>query len=178
MRYLLITFLCVVAGGVYFYNTNWFHASFMGDRFHRDIFSAPFDATKIGATIAIPIKYNYKTCYGLTIAVPDSKLAHRGFDGDGIWEYRFMSGNKTLAEGLTAQPSKRHRSLYRGVSYVTLLVFDLPFPGAGSDLTLELTVKEPMEFLRPFAGQIDCRIRPDYSAKAGKCYNEALKIVY
>ncbi|MDD3313684.1 hypothetical protein [Pseudodesulfovibrio sp.] len=176
MRHLLIAFLCIVAGGVYFYNTNWFQASFMSERFHRDIFNAPFDATKTGETITIPIKYTYSTCYGLAIAVPDSKLAHRGFEGDGFWAYRFMSGSKILAEGLTTQPDQRHRALYRGVTYITLLVFDLPFPDAGNDLTLELTVKKPMEFLARYKGVLTCRIRPNYSAKAGGCYDEELRL--
>lgn len=175
MRKLLIVFLCMVAGGVYFYNTNWFQSFFMYGEYYQDIVDVPFDVTRTGATISIPLKHTYNTCYCLSIGVPDSKLFHRGFDGSGILAYRFISHNKILAKGSTAQPITRG-TLYRGVTYINLLVFDLPFPGAGNDLTLELTVQEPMEFLTRFKGALTCRIRPNYSAKVGGCYDEVLRM--
>jgi hypothetical protein len=166
----------MIAGAVYFYNTNWFQSFFMYGKYYQDIVNVPFDVTKTGATISIPLKHAYNTCYSLAIGVPDSKLAHRGFEGNGVLAYRFISKKKILAEGITAQPKRR--SLKGEVTYINLLVFDLPFPGAENDLTLELTVQEPMEFLTGFKGDLTCRVRPNYSSKAGKCYDEDLRIEY
>lgn len=174
MKKLLIVFLCMILGGVYFYNTDWFQSFFMYRQYYQDIVNVPFDATRTGETINIPIKHTYRTCYSLSIGVPDSKMFHRRFDGDGILAYRFISKDKVLAEGITARPKRR--TLYRGATYINLMVFDLPFPGAGDDLTLVLTVKEPMEFLTQFKGDLTCRIRPNYSSKKGECYDEVLRI--
>lgn len=176
MRKVLIVFLCMVVGGVYFYNTDWFQSFFMYRKYYQDIVNIPFDATREGETISIPLKHTYRTCYSLSIGVPDSKLAHRGFDGDGVLAYRFISNDRVLAEGVTARPKRR--SLTGEITYINLMVFDLPFPGAGKDLTLELTVKEPMDFLTQFKGDLTCRVRPNYSSKKGECYDKVLRIDY
>ncbi|MBI9078585.1 MAG: hypothetical protein JEY79_02445 [Pseudodesulfovibrio sp.] len=178
MKALKIFFICLVLGGLYFYNTNWFQSFFLYDRFYENIVYAPFDVTIKGETTFIPLKHKFNTCYELTVAVPDKNIFHDGLVGPGALRYRFISRGKTIAEGLTFPPARQHLTLYRGVTLIAILVFDLPFPGAGNDLSLELTVETPMTFLNEYSGKINCSIRPNYSAKAGRCYDEELKIAY
>lgn len=108
MKGLKIFLLCLVLGAVYFYNTNWFQAFFMGDRFHQEIYSASFDVTKKGEKLTIPIKYKIKTCYSLALEVPDNNLYHDTTAGQGVLRYRFVSKGQTIAEGLTPLPARRH----------------------------------------------------------------------
>jgi hypothetical protein len=150
----------------------------MSDRFHQDIFSAPFDVTRKGEVFSIPLKYKFRTCYSLALAVPDKNLYYGTPVGPGTLRYRFVSKGQIIAEGLTFPPARRHFARYREVTLINILVFDLPFPGAGNDLSLELTVETPMTFLNEYSGKINCSIRPNYSAKAGRCYDEELKIAY
>lgn len=169
--------LCLVLGSMYLYNTNWFQSFFLYDRFYEDIYNAPFDVTKKGASISIPLKYKYRTCYRLAIAVPDKNIFHERRAGYGLLAYKFISKNKVLAEGYTHVPTRRDLMLKRGITSINILVFDLPFLGAGEDLTLHLEVREPFRDLEPYAGNINCKINPDYNADFGKCYNEDLKIL-
>jgi len=167
--------VCLVLGGVYFYNTNWFQSFFLYERFNQSIADVPFDVTKNGKTISIPLKYKFNTCYELSVAVPDKNLFHDGIVGPGSLNYRFISRGKVIEKGITFPPARQHTSLYQGVSLINILVFDLPFPGAGDDLTLELTVETPMTFLNEYSETIHCRIRTNYSAKIGGCFDEDLR---
>ena len=178
MRILWIMLLCLVLSGVYFYNTNWFQSFFMYDRFYEDIYDESFDVTKKGKTITIPLKYKYKTCYSLAIAVPDKNIFHDRIAGYGLLSYKFISRNKVLAEGYTHAPTRRNLTLKQGVTSTHILVFDLPFPGADNDLVLHLEVQEPFAYLEPYSGKITCKINPNYIADFGKCYNEDLRVPY
>lgn len=178
MKGLIIFLLCLVLGGVFFYNSNWFQSFFLYDRFLENIVDIPFDVTKKGETISIPLKHKFNTCYELNVAVPDKNLYHDTTVGPGTLKYRFISGKQVVAEGLTFPPARQNFTLYRGVTLIAIMVFDLPIPGAGNDLTLELTVETPMAFLNEYAGKLKCSIRPNYSAKAGGCYDEELRIDY
>ncbi|CCH48501.1 protein of unknown function [Pseudodesulfovibrio piezophilus C1TLV30] len=178
MKGLKIFLICIVLGGVFVYNTNWFQSFFLYNRFLESIADVPFDVTKKGETISIPLKHKFNTCYELNVAVPDKNIFHDNIVGPGALRYRFVSGGKILAKGFTFPAVRQHLTLYRGVTLITILVFDLPTPGAGNDVSLELTVDTPMAFLNKYAGKIKCNIRPNYSAKAGGCYNEELRIEY
>jgi hypothetical protein len=131
--------------------------------------------TKKGETISISLKHKFYTCYELNVGVPDKYIFHRGIVGPGALRYRFISRGQIIKEGLTVPAELNHLTLYRGVTLITILVFDLPFPGAGSDVSLELTVDTPMTFLNEYAGKIRCSIRPNYSADRGGC-DEELRI--
>ena len=174
MKRSLIVFLCFVGVSVFIYKTDWFQSFFMHEKYYQDILNVPFEATQKGETITVSLKHTYRTCYGLSIGVPDSKLAHDGFEGNGALQYRFKSNGIVLAEGTTPRPKRR--SLKGGTTYIKLMVFDLPFQNAEDDLILELTVKEPMTFLSQFKGELTCRIRPNYSPINGECYDEVLRI--
>ena len=178
MKVLWIMLLCLVFGGGYFYNTNWFQSFFLYDRFYEDIYNAPFDVTRKGASITVQLKYKYKTCYSLAVAVPDKDIFHDRIAGYGLLAYEFVSKGKVLAQGYTHAPTRRNLMLKDGVTSTNILVFDLPFPDASDDLALHLEVREPFRYLEPYAGKIRCKINPDYDAKLGKCYNEDLKIPY
>jgi hypothetical protein len=177
MRNLKIFLLLLVFGGMLFYNSNWFQSAFLSDRFYKDICYAPFDVTVKGESISIPLKYKFKTCYKLSIAVPDKKVFHDRIIGPGTLKYQFISKGRVLAKGRTYNPDRHHFTLYRGITSMNILAFNLPFFEADDDLTLELEVVEPMEFLEPYTGNIFCRINSDYDAKLGKCYNDDLLIV-
>jgi hypothetical protein len=178
MRALRIMLLCLALGGIYFYNTNWFQSFFLYDRFYEDIYNAPFDVTKVGESISIPLEYKYKTCYRLAVAISDKDIFHERRAGYGLLEYRFVSRNKVLAEGYTHVPTRHDLMLKQGITSINILVFHLPFPGASDDLTLHLEVREPFRELEQYAGNINCKINPDYSADLGICYNEDLMISY
>ena len=176
MKYVKILFLLSIAFGVFFYNSNWFQASFFPETYYQDICLAPFDVTRKNETITIPLKYGYDTCYRLAVAVPDKNIFHDNIIGPGDLMYRFVSKGQTLAKGHTRQPSKQHLMLNNGTTSINILVFNLPFPGAGEDLELQLTVHEPFHFLNAYKGRTFCKINADYNPKFGKCYNEELMI--
>jgi len=175
MKYIAAFLIIILAGGIYIYNTTRFQALFKDD-FYDDICYMPFDVTKKDEKISIPLKYKYKTCYRLCIAVPDKNIAVKRISGPGVLNYRFVSNGRVLADGRTFEPNRRSLSFYLGISTIHILVFNLPFPGAGDDLTLELEVLEPMTFLEPYAGKIYCKINPDYNPKFCECYNKKLMI--
>lgn len=175
MKGLKIFLLCLVLGGVFFYNSNWFQSFFLYNRFYENIVDVPFDVTKKGETISISLKHKFNTCYELNVGVLDKYIFHRGTVGPGALRYRFISRGQVIKEGLTFPAERNNLTLYRGVTLITILVFDLPFPGAGSDVSLELTVDTPMTFLNEHAGKIKCSIRPNYSADRGGC-DEELRI--
>lgn len=176
MKGLKIFLVCLVLGGVYFYNSNWFQSFFLYNRFYENIADVPFEVTNKGEMISIPIKHKFNTCYELSVVVPDKNVFHDRLVGPGTFKFRFISKGKTLDEGFTYPPAPQHFTLYRGVTLIPILVFDLPFSGAGSDLSLELTVETPMTFLDGYAGRLKCSIRPNYSAEAGGCFDEELRM--
>ena len=178
MRVVWILLFCLFLGGVYFYHTIWFQSFFLYDHFYEDIYNAPFDVTHKGNTLSIPLKYKYKTCYSLAIAVPDKDIFHDRTAGYGLLAYRFISEGKVLAEGYTHAPTRRNLMLKRGITSINILVFDLPFPGAGSDLTLQLEVLEPFKYLEFHSGNIYCKINPDYNPDFDECYNKDLSVPY
>lgn len=176
MKGFKIVIICLVLGGVYFYNTNWFQSFFLYNRFYENIADVPFDVTEKGETISIPLKHKFNTCYELNVAVPEKNVFHNTPVGPGSLRYRFKSMGQVIAEGTTFPAERKNFTLYRGVTLITILVFDLPFPGAGRDLSLDLTVETPMAFLNDYKGKIQCSIRPDYSADRGGCSDEGLRI--
>ncbi|SOB58919.1 conserved protein of unknown function [Pseudodesulfovibrio profundus] len=176
MKNFKIILICIVLAGVYFYNTNWFQSFFLYERFYENIVDVPFDVTKKGETLSIPLNHKFSTCYELNVAVPEKNLYHNTPVGPGALKYKFISEGQVLAEGLTFPAERKNFTLYRGVSLITILVFDLPFPGSEEDLSLELTVDTPMTFLNEFQGKIRCSIRPNYSADRGGCYEGKMRI--
>jgi hypothetical protein len=176
MKTFFIIFLCVILGGIYVYNTNWFQSSFRYERYYRPIYEAPFDVTQKGETVSIPLKYTYRTCYDLALTVPDKNVFHDRLVGPGLLAYRFLSDGRVLGDGLSFPPDKRQLGLRRDTSLIPVMLFDLPFAKEGGDLVLELEVVEPFTFLKPYAGNIKCRITPDYDSKVGRCIGEDLRI--
>ena len=175
MKYIAAFLIIILAGVIYIYNTTRFQALFKDD-FYDDICYMPFDVTKKGEKITIPLKYKYKTCYSIAIAVGDRNIFHKRIVGHGILNYRFTSKGHALAEGRTFEAQKHNLMYYLGITSINILVFNLPFPGAGDDLTLELEVLEPMTFLEPYAGNTYCKINPDYDPMFCECYNKKLMI--
>ncbi|QGY39537.1 hypothetical protein GM415_05195 [Pseudodesulfovibrio cashew] len=176
MRAFLTLILCATLASVYFYNTNWFQSTFLYNRFYQPIYDAPFDATKRGEKVSIPLKYTYQTCYDLALTVPDKNVFHHSMVGPGRLAYRFVSGGKLLGNGLSFPPDRHQLGLRRNTSLIPVMLFDLPFPGQSSELVLELEVVEPFEFLAPYKDNIKCRITPDYDPKVNRCIGEALRI--
>lgn len=163
-----IFLLCLLLAGVFLYNSNWFQSFFLYNRFYENIVDVPFDVTEKGETTTISLKHKFNTCYELNVGIPDKYIFHRGIVGPRALRYRFISRGKVIKEGLTFPAKQKNLTLYRGITLISVLVFDLPFPGAGSDdVSLELTVDTPMTFLNEYAGKIKCSIRPNYSAEEG-----------
>jgi hypothetical protein len=100
MKVLLTISLCIILGGMYLYNTNWFQSSFLYKQFYQPICDTPFDATKKGKTLSIPLKYKYHTCYDLALTVPDKNVFHERLIGSGLLAYRFLSDGKVLSRVL------------------------------------------------------------------------------
>lgn len=176
MRLTTIIIIILTLGAAFLYNTIWFQAFFFHKKFYENIHSEPFDVTKKNESTSIKINYKYNTCYDLSISVPGSKLFHSEGIGKGALKYQFISDGRILKEGITFQPSKRNLSLYNGRSSVSILAFDLPFPGANGDLTLNLKVIDPMIYLKKYSNNITCQINPDYNPDFNQCYNKDLKI--
>ena len=63
MKYIAAFLIIILAGGIYIYNTTRFQALFKAD-FYDDICYMPFDVTKKGEKITIPLKYKPKSSGG------------------------------------------------------------------------------------------------------------------
>ena len=91
MKKILAVLLLLLAVAVYVFNTNRFQAFFLVKSFYADIADMPFDVTRKGERITIPIKFKYKTCYDLGIKVPGRELSDTGMVGEGLLGYKFAS---------------------------------------------------------------------------------------
>lgn len=168
--------IIVVAAGVYFYNTNWFQSFFLSDSFYVNIVDVPFDVTRKGERIVIPLKYKFKTCYSLGIEVPGRELSDSRRTGEGRLGYQFVSEGVVIADGVT-QPVTRHGwGGNDNVSIRRLMVFNLPFSHPSKELTLTLEVTEPFLFMHNYEGHTNIVVSPNYNPKFGECYNEDLRI--
>jgi len=96
--------------------------------------------------------------------------------GKGLLSYQFVSDGKVIADGLTHPVTRRGWSGSDDYSVPLIMVFDLPFPGASDSLMLGLEVVEPFSFMEEYKGQTSIVITPNYEPKAGKCYDEDLRI--
>ncbi|QGY39536.1 hypothetical protein GM415_05180 [Pseudodesulfovibrio cashew] len=176
MKYLKITAVLLIVVGIYFFKSDWFQASFFPESYYKNTCFVPFDVTKEGNTITIPLKYTHSTCYSLAISVTDKDIFHDNIVGPGTLKYHFISKGQIIATGNTYMPNRRHLRLINGVTSINILVFNLPYRGAGKDLKLQLTVHEPFNFLSAYKEKTFCEISPDYNPKVGKCYNDTLMI--
>ena len=178
MKHALVPLLLVIGAAIYASNSLFFQAASRETR-PAPIHAAGFDALTEGEAVSIPLRFEQATCYALELAIPDSgPFFHEGFGRStpvGSLSYRFSQGETTLAEGATAPPSAAALGLKaNGTTTMSLLVFDLPFDGAGEDATLHVTVAEPFAFLEPFAGTIQLRIASNYSQRLSGCLDEPL----
>jgi len=169
--------LVVIAGCVYCYNTIWFQSMF-NDSFYKSIVDAPFNVSQNEERLTVPLKYKYKTCYEVGLAVPGRDLSDTRKAGKGLMGYKFVFKGKTLASGVTQPVVGPGWSGDDHISIRPLIVFDLPFPGASEGLFLTLEVIEPFVFLEEYKGETSIIIRPNYEPKVGKCYDEDLRIQY
>lgn len=146
------------------------------DDYYDYIVESKYDVLHKGEQTSIDIKFKYRTCYDLGIAVPGQKFSAYTKEGPGKLKYEFISNDQILIKGIT-KPFTRHSSGGNDkYSILKLIVFDLPFQKQADDLTLRLTVVEPFSFLSEYKGNTSIVINPNYSAKFGKCYNETLRI--
>jgi len=164
MKYLVVVGALLIGAFVIF-NSNKFQAYFLTEQFYKKIYEGPFDVTKKGESTVIPIKYKYKTNYALAISLPDRFALDSLQREKGEVRYQFISKNQILKKGITIPPIWENSSYSNDTSFVDILMFDLPFPGAGDDLTLELEVVTPMTFLEAYSGSITCFINPHYDPK-------------
>ncbi|WP_207263806.1 hypothetical protein [Desulfovibrio sp. Huiquan2017] len=173
-----ITIVLIVAVGcAYYYNSIWFRSMF-DSSFYESIVEVPFDVLEKGERIAVPLTYEYKTCYAVGVAVPGRELANSRKTGAGRLSYKFISDGKILASGVTHPVVGHGWSGDDHNSIRPLMVFDLPFPGASQELMLSLEVVEPFSFMEGYKGRTLIVIRPNYEPKVGKCYDEDLRIQY
>lgn len=175
MKKLLAVVIVLAAGGVYFYNTNWFQAFFFNETFYENIADVPFDVLKKGERISIPLKYKYSTCYDVAVAVPGRELSNSRKTGEGRLGYQFISNGEILASGITKPVVRRGWGGGDDTSIRSLVVFDLPFPAPG-DVILQLEVVEPFSFMKEYEGHTSIIINPDYCPKFDECYHEDLRI--
>jgi hypothetical protein len=176
VKKVLVILMVLSAGGVYFYNTNWFQAFFRNETFYETIADVPFDVLKKGERISIPLKYKYDTCYDVAVAVPGRELSDSRATGEGRLKYQFVSDGEILASGVTQPVVRRGWGGDDDVSIRPLMVFDLPFPEAPGDVILQLEVVEPFGFMQEYEGHTAIVINPDYTPKFDKCYHEDLRI--
>lgn len=171
-----IALIVLIAVGGYFYSTNWFQSFFLTESFYKDIALVPFDIATKGEQTTIPINFKHKTCYTLGIQVPGTEAFHSKPTGKGRLEYKFITGGKVIAEGVTQPVPRKGWGGDDHVSIRKLMVFDLPFRGFSKELSVELEVVEPFGFIQGYRGQTSIVIRPNYEPKVGGCYNEDLRI--
>lgn len=177
MKRLAFALIILVASSIYIYNTMWFQSLF-NDSFYNSIVDVPFDVTKKGSLISVPLKFNYKSCYCLGIKVPGRELSDSLRTGKGQLWYQFQSNGVVITEGVTQPVTRRGWGGNDLYSIRKLMIFDLPFPTASKELVLKLEVVEPFSFMKGYKGQTSIDIRPNYEPKAGKCYDEDLRIMY
>ena len=171
-RYIIVAF--VIAVGLYTYNTVWFQSSFLYNDFYKPIANAPFDVSRKGNKIAIPLEQKNDTCYVFAISVPDRSLFFTKQMWNGKLRLRFVAGDKVLYGG-TARPDFEYRNYYKGHTLIYLAVFDLPAQDVERSV-LEVEVLEPLDFLDGFVGTVEGIVRANYSAKLDKCSAEDLRI--
>ncbi|SKA98671.1 hypothetical protein SAMN02745704_02941 [Paucidesulfovibrio gracilis DSM 16080] len=176
MRVLRFFTVLMVISAIFFYNTTWFQSMFSDD-FYKNIAEIQFDVLHKGNTISIPIKYKYKTCYDLGIAVPGKHLMAYRKEGPGRLHYKFISDGNMLTEGFTRPVSRHNMGGNDDYTALLLMVFDLPLKENVRNVILELEVVEPFTFLAEYKGQTSIIINPNYEPKVGGCYNESLRII-
>ncbi|SMF26199.1 hypothetical protein [Desulfovibrio gilichinskyi] len=143
------------------YNTNVFQAYFMSDQYYKTIFEGPFDPSKKGERLLIPITFKYKTEYDLLISIPKDDIKCF-YNAKGTLNYRFTSRGKILKEGQTLSPSNTgyYCASSEGPLSAILLKFNLPFPGAANDLILVLEAVNPLTSFSKYSGEIWCTVEP------------------
>ncbi len=143
------------------YNTNFFQANFTPNQYYKPIFEAPFDPSKKGERLLIPITFKYRTEYELLISIPKDDIMCF-YNTNGTLNYRFTSRGKILEEGRTKSPSKTtsYSASSEGPLSAVLLRFNLPFPEAANDLVLVLEVVNPLTSFSKYSGSIMCIVRP------------------
>ncbi|WP_051676980.1 hypothetical protein [Maridesulfovibrio frigidus] len=164
-KVVLTCFLLIIVCCFLVYNSNHYQAIFNNNKFYAEIYSAPFDVTQKGATIRIPLKFSYKTRYGIFIKIPDYDPLSYVERTRGFLEYHFLSDGVVLKSGKTFPSSQWERLWRDDCSFIGILGFDLPLPGASKDLVLKLTVVEPFNFFIPFSGDTYCVVKPNASFK-------------
>lgn len=175
MKKFILFSTLILAIGIYSYNTTWFQSMF-NRNFYDNIVDVKLDVTKKGDKISIPLLFNHNGCYCLGIRVPGRELSDSLPTGRGTLRYQFVSSGTVVAEGVTQPVTRRGWGGNDKVSIRKLMVFDLPLPYASEDLILRLEVIEPFSFLNEYKGQTSIDIRSNYEPKAGKCYDEDLRI--
>ncbi|WFS63400.1 hypothetical protein LF599_04345 [Pseudodesulfovibrio thermohalotolerans] len=177
MKKLAAIVIIVFSGCLYLYNTIWFQSMF-DDAFYTNIVDIPFNITRKGEKITVPLKFKSTVCYSLAVKVPWREELNWDSEGKGLLKYRFFSGKNLITEGVTL-PVSRHAWGGNDIfSWCKLMVFDLPFPHNPKNLTLNVEVIEPFSFLERYNGHTSLIIRPNYEPKIGACYNENLRIPY
>ncbi|WP_051676957.1 hypothetical protein [Maridesulfovibrio frigidus] len=158
-RFAVIILVLIVIYPIYY--TNFFQAHFVSDQYYKSIFESPFDVSKKGERLLIPIIFKYRTEYDLIISIPknDKKCF---FSEKNTLKYKFTSGGKILKEGVTYSPSNAsHYSASReGPLSAILLTFNLPFHEAEDGLVLVLEVVKPLTSFRKYSGSIICTVEP------------------
>lgn len=96
MRIKYYVLFSALIAAVYFYNTIWFQAFFIPKMFYEDIANVNFDVSHVGETIEIPLKFNYKTCYSLSLSVPGAWMLNSDNIAQGKLKYKFIAHGKVL----------------------------------------------------------------------------------
>ena len=177
MKKFVLFLIAIVAVGIYFYNTIWFQSLF-NESFYNSIVNIKLDVTKKGEKISVPLLFKYDSCYCLGIKIPGREASDSLLTGKGVLRYQFILNETVVTEGVTQPVTRRGWGGDDEVSIRKLMVFDLPLPYGSKELTLRLEVIEPFSFLDGYKGQTSIDIRPNYEPKAGKCYDEDLRIDY
>lgn len=180
MKYLLSGVVLLAIGALFLFNSVWFQAFFLGERFYDKIYESPFDVTTPGESLTIPILNKYSTRHSLALSVPDRHAFDYISQSSGMISYRFVSKGKVIDEGKALQLTRMLSSYTEDSSSVRILFFDLPKPTLNGELQLELSVDTPVAFLLPYKGEISCYIRPDYSPKANSQISKknAIQLTY
>ncbi|MBI9078785.1 MAG: hypothetical protein JEY79_03480 [Pseudodesulfovibrio sp.] len=171
--------LCFVGLLIFFFNTNYFAAFFLSNKFYSPIYTSEFDALTIGTTVSIPLKFKYKTEYGFSLSVPTKgNYAMPVLSLDGHFQYRFIIGNTTLKEGSFSPMVKTVTGLRNNLFLFDLFYFDLPFEDISETVTLEVKIISPVTKLEKYKGTISCFIAPTYSPDRGGARKNRLGIYF